>query len=544
MAKKQIFHGAEAQKILLEGVKITAKAVKTTLGPHGSTVIIDQKYGAPVATKDGVRVAKAVDIKGPENIGAQLVKTAAVKTNSIVGDGTTTTTVLVESLVEEGIKNITAGSKPIDVKRGIEKAKEAVLKSLRAQKKDLKSKQDLLHISKIAANGDERVGQIVADAIEKAGKAGVIIVEEGKSTETELDLVPGMQIDKGYLSPYFVTDHKKRIAQLDSPYILVTNKKITTLQEIVPVLELVSKSGRPLFIIADDIAEKALAILLVNHINVASPLKLGAMKSPGFGENRNHLLDDIATLVDAKVIDEARGYKLENVTLSDLGTAEKVVLKKDVTTILHGGGSREAVQNRVDQIQAEIEQTTSEYEREKLQKRLAGLAGAMVRIKVGGSTEVEMQERKDRTEDAVNATKSANEQGMLPGGGVALLRAAMQLDGLEGTLKNPDQVTGVQILKRALEAPTKHIVKNAGGQSAVVLQKLKEEKGAFGYDAYRNVYCDMYEAGIIDSLGVALLTVETAVSIGCAVLTTEALVYELPEEKDAAASPGMGQGMM
>ena len=546
MKNVKIYCGSEAQKSLLEGVNTIAKIVKITLGPHGKFVIIKKLLGNSKPTKDGVTVAREVSVDGPQNVAAQLVREAAIKTNSAVGDGTTTTVVLVQALVQEGMKNIVAGCKPIDIIRGIEKGVKAVLKSIHTQKREITEHGDVLNIAAIAANGDKEVGKIVANAIEKVGKTGVIVVEEGRGIETEVVEVSGTQIEKGYLSPYFATDPKKGVAVLDSPYVLITTQKITNVQEIVPVLEIVAKLGRSLFIIAEDITGKPLTVLLVNQMNVASPLKIGAIKAPGFGENRTQKLGDIATLVGCSIIDEPSGRTLESVKLDDLGTAEKIILTKDTTTILHGGGSAKAIQDRVSKIQAEIEETTSDYERETLQKRLAQLTGGLVNVKVGGKTEAEMQEKKDRIEDAVNAARSAVIGGGVPGGGVALVRASQALSEANVETDNMDQRVGLQILQKALEAPLKNIVENAGGESSVVLNKVKKQDGDFGYDAYNNQYCpSMYDAGILDACGVVQEAVNASASTACVLLNTDALIYQQPETP-AESSDGMGmdRGMM
>ena len=540
---KEIKYNVEARELLKEGVDALSNAVKVTLGPKGRNVIIDKKFGAPHITKDGVSVAKEVELEDPfANMGAQMVKEVASKTNDDAGDGTTTATVLAQAIIGVGLKNVTAGANPMDLKRGIDKAVATVVESLREQSQEVGSDYAKIEqVATISANNDQNIGRLIAEAMEKVNKEGVITVEEAKGTETHVEVVEGMQFDRGYISAYFITDTEKMEAQLDKPFILVTDKKISTMKELMGVLEPVAQSGRPLLIIAEDVDGEALSALVVNKLRGA--LKIAACKAPGFGDRRKEMLEDIATLTGATVISADKGMKIEDASLQMLGTADKVTLNKENTTIVDGAGSKEAIASRVQQIRASIEKSTSDYDREKLQERLAKLAGGVAVLYVGAATEVEMKEKKDRVDDALAATRAAVEEGIVPGGGVAYIRATAALDGMKGA--NDDQTTGIQIVKRAIEEPLRQIVANAGGEGSVVVNKVREGNGTFGYNARDDKYEDMMEAGIIDPTKVARVALENAASIASMFLTTECVLAEKKSEQPAMpAMPGGGMGGM
>jgi chaperonin GroEL len=537
---KDIKFDVEARNGLKSGVDALANAVKVTLGPKGRNVIISKSFGAPQVTKDGVTVAKEVELENElENMGAQMVKEVASKTNDLAGDGTTTATVLAQAIVKEGLKNVAAGANPMDLKRGIDKAVEAITKDLDKQAKKVgNSSEKIQQIAAISANNDDTIGELIAKAFNKVGKEGVITVEEAKGTDTYVDVVEGMQFDRGYLSPYFVTDADKMIADLENPYILLFDKKISNLQEILPILEPVAQSSRPLLIIAEDVDGQALATLVVNKLR--GGLKIAAVKAPGFGDRRKAMLEDIAILTGGTVISEERGFSLENADLTMLGTAETVTIDKDNTTIVNGAGKAEDIKARVNQIKAQIETTTSDYDKEKLQERLAKLAGGVAVLYVGAASEVEMKEKKDRVDDALNSTRAAVEEGIIAGGGVALLRAKAVLDKL--TTDSLDEVTGIQIVARAIESPLRTIVENAGGEGSVVINKVLEGKKDFGYDAKSETYVDMLKAGIIDPKKVTRIALENAASVAGMILTTECALVDIKE--DAPAMPPMGGGGM
>jgi chaperonin GroEL len=540
MASKKIFFQTDARDRLKKGVDTLADAVKVTLGPKGRNVILDKKFGAPAITKDGVTVAKDIELKDAiENMGAQLVKEVASKTADTAGDGTTTATVLAQAIFTAGIKNVAAGANPMDLKRGIDKAVTAVVAHLKAQSKTISSSNEIAQVATISANNDEEIGKMIANAMDKVGKDGVITVEEARGTETEVKTVEGMQFDRGYLSPYFVTNTEKMEAELDRPYILITEKKVSSMKELMPVLEASAQTGRPLLIIAEDVDGEALATLVVNKIR--GVLKVASVKAPGFGDRRKAMLEDIAILTGGTVISEERGYKLENATLDYLGTAEKILIDKDNTTIINGGGQKEQIQARIGQIKAQIETTTSDYDKEKLQERLAKLSGGVAILYIGAATEVEMKEKKDRVDDALHATRAAVQEGVVAGGGVALLRAASALAGVN--THNDDEITGVNIIRIALESPLRTIVANAGGEGSVVVNKVKEGKDDFGYNAREDRYENLMEQGIIDPTKVTRLALENAASIAALLLTTECVVAEEPEEHAPAAPGGMGGGM-
>jgi chaperonin GroEL len=536
MAKNIVFD-RDAREKLKKGVDALADAVKVTLGPKGRNVIIDKKFGSPAITKDGVTVAKEIELKdGIENMGAQLVKEVASKTADMAGDGTTTATVLTQAIYNAGLKNVVAGANPMDLKRGIDKAVTAIVANLRAQSKKINDNKEIQQVATISANNDSEIGAMIAHAMEKVGKDGVITVEEAKGTETEVKTVEGMQFDRGYLSPYFVTNTEKMEADLDNPYILIYDKKISTMKELLPVLEQVVQTGKPLLIVAEDIDGEALATLVVNKIR--GSLKIAAVKAPGFGDRRKAMLEDIAVLTGGTVISEESGYKLENATISFLGTAEKIHIDKDNTTIVNGAGQKENIIGRVNQIKAQIENTTSDYDREKLQERLAKLSGGVAIIYIGAATEVEMKEKKDRVDDALHATRAAVEEGIVPGGGVALIRAVEALDAVN-TL-NEDERTGVNIIRTAVEAPLRTIVFNAGLEGSVIVQKVKEGSGDYGYNAREDKYENMFAAGILDPTKVTRLALENAASVASLLLTTECVVVDQPEENGGAPNPGMG----
>jgi chaperonin GroEL len=536
---KELFFNTNARDRLKKGVDALADAVKVTLGPKGRNVIIDKKFGAPAITKDGVTVAKEIELSEPiENMGAQLVKEVASKTADNAGDGTTTATVLTQAIFGLGIKNVAAGANPMDLKRGIDKAVSAVVAQLKTNSKAISTSKEIQQVATVSANNDDEIGKMIADAMDKVGKDGVITVEEAKGTETEVRTVEGMQFDRGYLSPYFVTNTEKMEVELDRPYILIYDKKISSMKELLPVLEPVAQSGRPLLIISEDVDGEALATLVVNKIRGA--LKVAAVKAPGFGDRRKAMLEDIAILTGGTVISEERGYKLENATVDYLGTAEKINIDKDNTTIVNGAGDKSGIQARINEIKAQIEKTTSDYDKEKLQERLAKLSGGVAILYIGAATEVEMKEKKDRVDDALHATRAAVQEGVVVGGGVALVRAVSALDNLKG--ENEDQDTGINIIRFAIESPLRTIVANAGGEGSVVINKIKENKGNFGYNARTDVYEDLFEAGVIDPTKVTRLALENAASIAALLLTTECVVADVKEE--SPAMPPMGGGGM
>ena len=538
---KDIKFDIDARDGLKRGVDALANAVKVTLGPKGRNVIISKAFGAPTVTKDGVSVAKEVELEDElENMGAQMVKEVASKTNDLAGDGTTTATVLAQAIVKEGLKNVAAGANPMDLKRGIDKAVGAITTDLEKQAQKVDDTSDKIEqVASISANNDKAIGELIATAFGKVGKEGVITVEEAKGTDTYVDVVEGMQFDRGYLSPYFVTDADKMIADLENPYILLFDKKISNLQEILPILEPVAQSGRPLLIIAEDVEGQALATLVVNKLR--GGLKIAAVKAPGFGDRRKAMLEDIAILTGGTVISEERGFSLENATLDLLGTAEIVTIDKDNTTIVNGNGDGEGIKARVNQIKAQIETTTSDYDKEKLQERLAKLAGGVAVLYVGAPSEVEMKEKKDRVDDALHATRAAVEEGIVAGGGVALVRAKKTLETI--ATDNLDETTGVKIVNRAIESPLRTIVENAGGEGSVVINKVLEGKKGFGYDAKSEQYVDMLEAGIIDPKKVTRVALENAASVAGMILTTECALVDIKEDTPAAAMPPMGGGM-
>ncbi|MCU0399000.1 MAG: chaperonin GroEL [Cyclobacteriaceae bacterium] len=538
---KEITFDTSARDRLKKGVDKLADAVKVTLGPKGRNVILDKKFGAPTVTKDGVSVAKEIELKDPiENMGAQLVKEVASKTADAAGDGTTTATVLAQSIFNHGIKNVAAGANPMDLKRGIDKAVTVVVESLKKQSKKIKDSSEIAQVATISSNNDENIGNMIADAMDKVGKDGVITVEEAKGTETEVKTVEGMQFDRGYLSPYFVTNTEKMEADLDNPYILIYDKKISNMKELLPILEQTAQTGKPLLIIAEEVEGEALATLVVNKIRGA--LRVAAVKAPGFGDRRKAMLEDIAILTGGKVITEELGFKLENATLDMLGRAEKVNIDKDNTTIVNGAGKKADITGRINQIKAQIETTTSDYDKEKLQERLAKLSGGVAILYVGAATEVEMKEKKDRVDDALHATRAAVQEGVIPGGGVAYVRAIEALK--EVDTDNEDQETGVNIVRLALESPLRTIAENAGQEGSVIVNKVREGKKDYGFNARDNKFEDFYNAGIIDPTKVARLALENAASIAGLLLTTEAVVSEIPEEKEAPAMPGGGMGGM
>ncbi len=541
---KDLYFDVEAREKLKRGVDILANAVKITLGPKGRNVVIGKKFGAPHVTKDGVTVAKEIELKDPvENMGAQMVKEVAAKTADIAGDGTTTATVLAQAIVTAGLKNVAAGANPMDLKRGIDKGVAEVVRNLKKMSKEVGSDNDKIkQIATISANNDEAIGTLIAQAMKIVGNDGVITVEEAKGTETDMKTVEGMQFDRGYLSPYFVTNTDKMITEMEKPMILICEKKISNMKELLPILEPVVQAGRGLLIIAEDVDGEALATLVVNRLR--GSLKIAAVKAPGFGDRRKAMLEDIAILTGGTVISEERGFTLENATLEMLGTAEKIEIDKDTTTIVNGGGESADIQSRVGQIKAQMESTTSDYDREKLQERLAKLAGGVAVLYVGAPTEVEMKEKKDRVDDALAATRAAVEEGIVPGGGVALIRAIETLDSLTG--ENEDELTGIQIVKRAVEEPLRQIIANAGGEGAVIVQKVKEGKDDFGYNARTEKYEMLYAAGVIDPTKVTRIAVENAASIAAMLLTTECVVVDQPEENNPSMGgmPGGMPGMM
>ncbi len=539
MAAKLIKYDMKARESLLNGVRTLSDAVAVTLGPKGRNVVLEKSWGSPTVTKDGVTVAKEIELEDKfENMGAQMVKEVASKTSDMAGDGTTTATVLARAIYEEGQKLVVAGNNPMAIKRGIEKGVEVAVKELQAMSKPTKDQREIAQVGTISANNDETIGNIIAEAMNKVGKEGVITVEEAKGMETTLEVVEGMQFDRGYISPYFVTDAEKMVVSLEEPYILIHEKKISNMKDLLPVLEQVAKTGRPLLIIAEDVEGEALATLVVNKLR--GTLHVAAVKAPGFGDRRKAMLEDIAILTGGQVVSEDLGIKLENLSLSDLGNAKRVTIDKDNTTIVDGAGSRSALEGRVKQIRAQIEETTSDYDREKLQERLAKLVGGVAVINVGAATETEMKEKKARVEDALNATRAAVEEGIVPGGGVALVRCLPALDKIK---IKADQKLGVKVLRRAMEEPLRKIAENAGYEGSVVLNKVMEEKGAFGFNAEANNYEDLIASGVIDPTKVVRMALQNAASVSALMLTTEAMVAEKPEEKkDMPMPPGGGMG--
>ncbi len=536
---KQIHFNTDARDSLKKGVDALANAVKVTLGPKGRNVVIDKKFGSPNVTKDGVTVAKEIELKNPiENMGAQMVKEVASKTADLAGDGTTTATVLAQAIVNAGLKNVAAGANPMDLKRGIDKAVKAVVANLQNSSQVVGDDiNKIRQVASISANNDDLIGELIASAMEKVGKDGVITVEEAKGTETEVKTVEGMQFDRGYLSPYFVTNTEKMEADLDNPYILIYDKKVSSMKELLPVLEKVAQTGKPLVIISEEVEGEALATLVVNKIRGA--LKVAAVKAPGFGDRRKEMLQDIAILTGGHVISEEQGRKLEDANFDSLGTCEKIVINKDNTTIVNGNGAKEEIQSRIQQIKAQIESSTSDYDREKLQERLAKLSGGVAVLYIGAASEVEMKEKKDRVDDALHATRAAVEEGIVPGGGVAYIRAIEALNGMSGS--NEDETTGIQIIRRSLEEPLRQIVANAGGEGSVIIQKIREGKDDFGYNARTEQFENLIAAGVIDPTKVSRVALENAASVASMLLTTDCLIADEPEENKAPAMhPGMG----
>jgi chaperonin GroEL len=541
MAAKQLQFDENARHTLLRGVEKLAKAVKATLGPSGRNVILDKKFGSPTITKDGVTVAKEIELEDPyENMGAQLVREVASKTSDVAGDGTTTATVLAESIYREGLRNVTAGANPTSLQRGIMKAVEAITEELKKISKKVSDRTEIAQVATVSANWDKTIGEIIADAMDKVGKDGTITVEEAKSIETTLEVVEGMQFDKGYLSPYFVTNAEDMEASLENPYILIYEKKISSLKDLLPLLEKVAKAGRPLLIIAEDVEGEALATLVVNKLR--GTLQVCAVKAPGFGDRRKAMLEDIAVLTGGKMISEDLGIKLENIKIEDLGKAKRVTIDKENTTIVEGSGKSADIQGRVAQIRRQIEETTSDYDKEKLQERLAKLAGGVAVINVGAATETEMKEKKARVEDALHATRAAVEEGIVAGGGVALIRAQKALEGMRGL--DADEKVGVQIVRRAVEEPTRQLADNAGAEGALVVEEIKKRKGNEGYDVAKGEYVDLVKAGIVDPTKVTRSALQNAASIAGLLLTTEALVTEVPEKEKAPPMPPGGMGGM
>ena len=542
MPAKQILYSSDARSAVLRGVDQLAEAVKATLGPKGRNVVIDKKFGSPVSTKDGVTVAKEIELQDPfENMGAQMLREVASKTSDVAGDGTTTATVLAQSIFREGVKNVTAGANPMELKRGIERGVEAVVEEVKKLSRPTKDKKEIAQVGTISANNDPTIGDLIAEAMEKVGKDGVITVEEAKSMETSLDIVEGMQFDRGYLSPYFVTDTERMETNLENAYILLHEKKISNMRELLPILEQIAKMSRPFLVIAEDVEGEALATLVVNRLR--GTLQGAAVKAPGFGDRRKEMLKDIAVLTGGNVISEDLGIKLENITLNDLGQAKRITIDKENTTIVEGAGEGSEIEGRVNQIRTQIEETTSDYDREKLQERLAKLVGGVAVINVGAATEAEMKEKKARVEDALNATRAAVEEGVVPGGGVVYLRAIPALDLLADDLEG-DLRLGARIVRRALEEPLRHIAANAGAEGSIVVQKVRDLKNNEGYDAGNDVYGDMLDKGIIDPTKVTRTALQNAASISGLLMTTEALVTELPEKDKAPAMPGGGMDGM
>jgi chaperonin GroEL len=541
MTAKQIYFGDDSRSRILHGVNILANAVKVTLGPKGRNVVLEKSFGAPTVTKDGVSVAKEVELKDKfENMGAQMVKQVASKTSDVAGDGTTTATVLAQAMVHEGLKAVAAGMNPMDLKRGIDQAVEVAVEELKAISKPCSDNREIAQVGTISANADESIGNIIAEAMEKVGKEGVITVEEGKSLHNELEVVEGMQFDRGYLSPYFINNQDSQRAELEDPYILLHDKKISNVRDLLPVLEAVAKAGKPLLLVAEDVEGEALATLVVNSLR--GIVKVCAVKAPGFGDRRKAMLQDIAILTGATVVSEEVGLKLEKAGLSELGTAKKIQISKEETTIIDGAGSDSDIKGRCEQIRQQIEESTSDYDKEKLQERLAKLAGGVAVIKVGAATEVEMKEKKARVEDALHATRAAVEEGIVPGGGVALVRALGKLSGLKGA--NHDQDVGIGIARRAMEEPLRQIVANAGAEASVVLHKVADGEGNFGFNAATDDYGDLVEMGILDPTKVVRSALQNAASIAGLMVTTEAMVAEEPKEEKAPAAPAGGMGDM
>ncbi|MEJ2386824.1 MAG: chaperonin GroEL [Chromatiaceae bacterium] len=541
MTAKEIHFGEHARTRILRGVNILANAVKVTLGPKGRNVVLEKSFGAPTVTKDGVSVAKEIELKDKfENMGAQMVKEVASKTSDVAGDGTTTATVLAQAMVREGLKAVAAGMNPMDLKRGIDKAVGAAVEELKVLSKPCSTNKEIAQVGTISANAEESIGQIIAEAMEKVGKEGVITVEEGKSLHNELDVVEGMQFDRGYLSPYFINNQQSQKAELEEPFILLHEKKISNVRDLLPVLEAVAKAGKPLLIVAEDVEGEALATLVVNSLR--GIIKVCAVKAPGFGDRRKAMLQDIAILTGGTVISEEVGLSLEKATLNELGAAKKIQISKEETTIIDGAGLVDDIKGRCEQIRGQIEETTSDYDREKLQERLAKLAGGVAVVKVGAATEVEMKEKKARVEDALHATRAAVEEGVVPGGGVALVRSLSAMKGLSGA--NHDQDVGIGIARRAMEDPLRQIVSNAGEESSVVLQKVAENSGNYGYNATTGEYGDLVEMGILDPTKVVRTALQNAASIAGLMITTEAMVAEEPKEEKAPAMPGGGMGDM
>ena len=542
MAAKQVHFGSDARDRMMRGVDILANTVKVTLGPKGRNVVIEKSYGSPRITKDGVTVAKDIELEDKfENMGAQMLREVASKTNDKAGDGTTTATILAQAIVREGVKYVTAGMNPMDLKRGVDMAVEAAVKDITARAKKVKSSEEIAQVGTISSNGDELIGNMIAQAMKKVGNEGVITVEEAKTAETEIDIVEGMQFDRGYLSPYFITNADKMIVELDDPYILIHEKKLSSLQAMLPILEAVVQTGKPLLIIAEDIEGEALATLVVNKLR--GGLKVAAVKAPGFGDRRKAMLEDIATLTAGEMIAEDLGIKLENVTLAMLGHAKKVRIDKENTTIIDGSGKKKDIEGRINQIKAQIEDTTSDYDREKLQERLAKLGGGVAVIRVGGVTEVEVKEKKDRVDDALNATRAAVEEGIVPGGGIALLRAKAAVGKLK--VENPDIQAGINIVMKALEAPIRQIVENAGVEGSIVVNRIHENKSqTFGFNAQTEEYVDMLTAGIVDPAKVVRTALQDADSVAGLLITTEAMIAETPKDKPAMPMGGGGMGGM
>ena len=534
MAAKQLHFGEKARADMLSGINKMANTVKVTLGPRGRNVVLDKKFGSPASTKDGVTVAKEIELEDPfENMGAQLVREVASKTSDVAGDGTTTATVLAQAILREGLKQVTAGHGPMDIKRGIEHGVEVIVEELRKLSRDVRDKTEIAQVGTISANNDADVGELIAEAMEKVGKDGVITVEEGKTSDTDLDVVEGMQFDRGYISPYFATNTERMEAVLENPYVLLHEKKLSNMKELLPVLEQIARGGRPLLIIAEDIEGEALATLVVNRLR--GTLQCAAVKAPGFGDRRKEMLRDMAVLTGGNVISEDLGIKLENITLDDLGEVKRVTIDKENTTLVEGAGSASDIEGRVNQIRLQIDETTSDYDREKLQERLAKLVGGVAVIRVGAATEAEMKEKKARVEDALNATRAAVEEGIVPGGGVAYVRS---LGALENVSLDDDRQVGVNIVRRALEEPLRMIATNAGTEGATVLQRVKAETGTVGYDAASEDYVDMVSAGIIDPTKVTRIALQTSASVAALLLTTEALITDLPEEEPPAMPGG------
>ena len=542
MAAKQVHFGSDARDRMMRGVDILANTVKVTLGPKGRNVVIEKSYGSPRITKDGVTVAKDIELEDKfENMGAQMLREVASKTNDKAGDGTTTATILAQAIVREGVKYVTAGMNPMDLKRGVDMAVEAAVKDITARAKKVKSSEEIAQVGTISSNGDELIGNMIAQAMKKVGNEGVITVEEAKTAETEIDIVEGMQFDRGYLSPYFITNADKMIVELDDPYILIHEKKLSSLQAMLPILEAVVQTGKPLLIIAEDIEGEALATLVVNKLR--GGLKVAAVKAPGFGDRRKAMLEDIATLTAGEMIAEDLGIKIENVTLAMLGHAKKVRIDKENTTIIDGSGKKKDIEGRINQIKAQIEDTTSDYDREKLQERLAKLGGGVAVIRVGGVTEVEVKEKKDRVDDALNATRAAVEEGIVPGGGIALLRAKAAVAKLK--VENPDIQAGINIVMKALEAPIRQIVENAGVEGSIVVNRIHENKSqTFGFNAQTEEYVDMLTAGIVDPAKVVRTALQDAASVAGLLIMTEAMIAETPKDKPAMPMGGGGMGGM